>query len=184
MRMGEQAVPYLAGALPAADTDLKLSILATLLRMGPTARGALPTVSTLLHDSAPAVRVTAAAVIVASDCSRAKTPEVWTVLKGGLEGDAVTASTAADTIGSLGADGADAVPTLSRLVKSRDSDLQLAAIGALWKIGPPARSALPSLREVATAGGVAATSASSAIETITGKAPTPVPSCQQRQAIQ
>jgi HEAT repeat protein len=183
MRMGEAAVPFLVQVLEHDTSDARLLVLATLHRMGPAARAALPAASALLRDKSPAVRVTAAATIVGIDCSRGQEQEVWSVLVTGLDGDGLTASVAAISIGSLGADGVRAVPALVRLLEG-NNDVQATAISALWKMGPAAKEAVPALEAVAKMGEPIAISARAALETIRGDAPTPVSPCRERRTTQ
>jgi HEAT repeat protein len=183
MRMGEAAVPFLVQVLEHDTSDARLLVLATLPRMGPAARAALPAASALLRDKSPAVRVTAAATIVGIDCSRGQEQEVWSVLVTGLDGDGLTASVAAISIGSLGADGVRAVPALVRLLEG-NNDVQATAISALWKMGPAAKEAVPALEAVAKMGEPIAISARAALETIRGDAPTPVSPCRERRTTQ
>jgi HEAT repeat protein len=178
--MGAAAVPYLVQVLGQDKTDARLRVLNTLDQIGSAAKVALPAISALLRDDSPAVRITAAATIVGLDCERSE--EVWPVLMAGLEGDdSFSASIAATTVGSLGADGARAVPALARLVKASDPQVQGAAMTALWKMGPAAKDAVPALEEAAKG---AERGAVSALETIKGEAPTPVPPCRERRATQ
>ncbi len=174
--MGQAAVPYLLRALEGDQSDVRLRILTTLGMLGSDAEAALPAISALLHDSSASVRITAAATMVAIDCRRGE--EVWPVLIAALDGDSFAASLAAGTIGRLGADGAEAVPNLIRLIGATDPEVQLAALGALWKMGVAAQAAIPSLKEAAKSDGAVGVAARAALETATGQAPTPIPSCR------
>jgi hypothetical protein len=99
------------------------------------------------------------------------------VLIAALEGDPFSASLAASTIGFLGPDGVGAVPNLIPLVRGGNSEVRLAAIGALWKMGSGAKDAVGALEAAVQEGGDVARSAKSALETIKGEAPTPVAPC-------
>jgi hypothetical protein len=182
--MGEAAVPYLVRVLEHDGSEAKLQVLGTLGSMGPVAKRALPAMTELLRDGSPQVRVTAAATIVAMDCSRSESQDVWSVLIAGLEGDSYSASIAAITIGSLGADGVRALPALVRLVGGNDDDVKATAISALWKMGPAAKDAVPALEAAAKVGEPIAISARAALETIRGDAPTPVSPCRERRTTQ
>jgi HEAT repeat protein len=176
--MGPKAVPYLVRALEQDRSDGRLRLLSTLGMVGQPAQSALPAIALLLRDDSAAIRVTAAATMLTIDCSARR--EAWPVLIAALEGDSFSASLAASTLGFLGPDGVGAVPSLIPLVRSGSNEVRLAAIGALWKMGPSAKDAVGALEGAVQEGGDIARAAMSALETIKGEAPTPVPPCSAR----
>lgn len=162
--MRGDAVPYLTDAIRRSDGDARIRLLFVLEWIGPSAESAVPLLLELLGHQSAEVRITAAGTIVAIDCSQRRT--ALPVLIRGLKEDPQVASRAAISIGALGADGAPAVPALVEALRGRDARLRLEAAGALWRIGPAAKQAIPALKEMAREGGVLGAKAETAMAAI------------------
>ncbi len=177
VEIGEAGVPFLVQALHAADNEKQTRLLTALSGIGRSARSAAPAVTEMLSDDSAAVRMVAAAALVAIDCELQD--RAWPTRLEALRSGSGEVSLAVTTVGYLGADAGPAVPGLIALLDSPDAGLRLEVINALWKIGPSAESASSALEAAALRGGREGESATTALRTILGEAAVPSLGCRK-----
>lgn len=170
MTTADDPLPALVAALQSADPAERLKAAKCLGRLGWLARDALPALVGALADEEPKVRETAAQAIggmgpdalpalldiLRHDDKYVRRHAVWALGKLGPlarpaitdlcaalnDPDPRTASGAAQALGSMGADGAEAVPALAEAMRGTNIVLCRLAAKALSQIGAPALATL------------------------------------------
>lgn len=135
--LAREALPALVGALHDDDSKVRESAAHAIGSMGPEA---LPTlVGMLAHDDKYVRRNAVWALGKLGPLARPALSELCRALK---DSDPRTASGAAQSLGGMGADGADAVPPLAEAMRGTNIVLCRLAAKALSQIGPPAIATL------------------------------------------
>jgi HEAT repeat protein len=170
MTTADDPLPALVAALQSADPTDRLKAAKDLGRLGWLARDAMPALVGALTDTEQKVRETAAQAIggmgpdavpalcdiLRHDDKYVRRHAVWALAKLGPlarpatadlcaalnDADPRTASGAAQALGSMGADGADAVPALAEAMRGTNIVLCRLAAKALSQIGAPALATL------------------------------------------
>ena len=115
-------------------------------KLGADARPAIPLLLAAVVDSDVQVRM--AAVIALGNLHAQATTDVILILSAALfDANPFVRENACYALERIGPKAKDAVPVLSRFVKSTDSNMTLLAIRALGAIGQDAKDALPTLKE-------------------------------------
>lgn len=140
----EQLAGEFVGLLTDADPEAGRAAGAALIRLG---ESAVPALRTKLAD--PAIRLHVMEIL--SVIGPAAKPAIGEFITALGDADPVCRGDAAVAIAAIGADAADAVPHLQKMVAdvSTAEGLRYAAAYALGKIGPAAAAAEPVLRELA-----------------------------------
>ena len=135
--LAREALPALVGALHDDDAKVRESAAQAVGLMGPEA---LPTlVGMLAHDDKYVRRHAVWALGKLGPLARPALSDLCQSLK---DADPRTASGAAQSLGGLGADGAEAVPALAEAMRGTNIVLCRLASKALSQIGPPALATL------------------------------------------
>jgi HEAT repeat protein len=135
--LAREALPALVGALFDDDAKVRESAAHAVGLMGPEALPAL--VEMLGHDDKYVRRNAVWALGKLGPLARPALGDLCMALK---DADPRTASGAAQALGGLGADGADAVPMLAEAMRGTNIVLCRLAAKALSQIGPPALATL------------------------------------------
>ncbi|QJW96602.1 HEAT repeat domain-containing protein [Frigoriglobus tundricola] len=135
--LAREALPALVGALQDDDAKVRESAAHAVGLMGPEALPAL--VEMLGHDDKYVRRNAVWALGKLGPLARPALNDLCLALK---DADPRTASGAAQALGGLGADGADAVPPLAEAMRGTNIVLCRLAAKALSQIGPPALATL------------------------------------------
>jgi HEAT repeat protein len=135
-----QAVPALIAGLTDTDSKIRTRTATALARIGGAAAAATSAITAALEDSNQDVREAAAdALACIKPDPRAVVPALVASLQGKPDRWCNTVSC------TLAALGEPVVPALVDLLESRDARVRRVAVGALERIGPRAKSAIPSL---------------------------------------
>jgi HEAT repeat protein len=135
--LAREALPALVGALDDADAKVREAAAHAIGLMGPEA---LPTlVRMLTHEDKYVRRNAVWALGKLGPLARPALGDLCQALK---DADPRTASGAAQALGGMGADGADAVPQLAEAMRGTNIVLCRLAAKALSQIGPPAVATL------------------------------------------
>jgi len=135
--LAREALPALVGALQDDDAKVRETAAHAVGLMGPEALPAL--VEMLSHDDKYVRRNAVWALGKLGPLARPALGDLCLALK---DADPRTASGAAQALGGLGADGADAVPLLAEAMRGTNIVLCRLAAKALSQIGPPALATL------------------------------------------
>ena len=135
--LAREALPALVAALHDDDTKVREAAAQAIGLMGPESLPAL--VGMLSHDDKYVRRHAVWAMGKLGPLARAALGDLCSALK---DADPRTASGAAQALGSLGTDGADAVPSLAEAMRGTNIVLCRLASKALSQIGPPALATL------------------------------------------
>jgi HEAT repeat protein len=135
--LAREALPALVGTLRDADAKVREAAAHAIGLMGPEA---LPTLVVMLAHEDKYVRRNAVwAMAKLGPLARPALGDLCAALK---DADPRTASGAAQALGSMGTDGADAVPALTEAMRGTNIVLCRLAAKALSQIGPPALATL------------------------------------------
>jgi HEAT repeat protein len=135
--LAREALPALVGALGDEDGKVREAAAHAVGQMGPDA---VPALAAMLHHSDKYVRRNAVwAMGKLGPLAKSSLADLCAALK---DPDPRTASGAAQALGNMGADGADAVPQLAEAMRGTNIVLCRLAAKALSSIGPPALSTL------------------------------------------
>jgi HEAT repeat protein len=135
--LAREALPALGSAIHDDDPKVRESAAHAIGLMGPEALPAL--VAMLLHDDKYVRRNAVWAISKLGPLARPALADVCAALK---DSDPRTASGAAQALGSMGTDGADAVPALAEAMRGTNIVLCRLASKALSQIGTPALATL------------------------------------------
>ncbi len=128
-KMGRQAAPAVPGLIKALEAKSLMAAHA-LGRIGPAAKDAVPALRAALADAKTSRTVKE---FKSSDVGKVETREIS------------LAETAADALGGIGADAADAVPDLKKALRDGRPAVRLQSARALGKIGADAADAVSDL---------------------------------------
>lgn len=137
---GKEAVPVLVEALEADNSRLRRGACRALAELGPEAKGAVDALARLLGDKNEDVREQAARALAAVGEAALKP------LKSALENDNRTIHEAAGL--AFGFMGTEAVPVLVESLKHEKNHVRYMSAYALGEMGPPAKDALPALKQL------------------------------------
>jgi HEAT repeat protein len=135
--LAREALPALIAALDDDDAKVREAVAQAVGTMGPDA---LPTLSGMLTHRDKYVRRNAVWAI--GKLGPLARPALSDLCAGLKNADPRTASGAAQALGNLGADGAEAIPALAEAMRGTNIVLCRLAAKALSQIGPPALSTL------------------------------------------
>jgi HEAT repeat protein len=135
--LAREALPALVGALNDVDAKVREAAAHAVGLMGPEALPAL--IGMLSHDDKYVRRHAVWAMGKLGPLARPALADLCTALR---DPDPRTASGAAQALGSLGTDGAEAVPALAEAMRGTNIVLCRLASKALSQIGPPALATL------------------------------------------
>jgi HEAT repeat protein len=138
------AVDTLIQAITRTDRAVRRQAIEALGRFGRDARAAIPTlIVTVLKSSEPTLRQAAVDALRQMDPRLEDTAPVFTeLLQDGSEGVRLSA---AEGLVAAGHDGSQVVRTLTAILRSREPAAGTRAAGALAKLGPRAKAAVPEL---------------------------------------
>jgi HEAT repeat protein len=138
--LGPPTLPRLVAALIDANTQVRLTVLDAIGRMGPTASGAIPDLIMLLHDPNAEVRYDAVSALEAmGPKNRQAIPDLITILQdddvGSQPGMVVyVREHAAQLLGEMRSDAQTAVPSLRPMLNDAHPYAREQAALALWRI--------------------------------------------------
>lgn len=135
-------------ALQHPDAKVRYRACATLARLGPLAKFAVPELREALHDAHPVVRVKAAEALwkVEKTSARILLPVLLNALK---DKNAEARAAAPGVIALLGTKAKSALPALVARLSDKDATVRLETILALGELGPIAAAAAPNLLALA-----------------------------------
>jgi hypothetical protein len=136
----EAQLPELIEKLKSSDHMTRADAADDLRRLGPKAKEALEPLSKLLSDSTPHVRFSAAAASLRINPKDARGVEPLS--KGLQSADRTERRDAAKATGLAGAAAAGLTPKLAALLKGSDEPTQIAALQAIYMLGPSASKAV------------------------------------------
>lgn len=120
-------------------------------KLGADARPAIPLLLSAAADSE--VQIRTAAVTALGNLHTEATSDMVLMLSAALfDASPFVRENACYALERIGPEAKDAVPVLSRFIKSSDVNMALLAIRALGAIGPDAKDALPALKEAEQTG--------------------------------
>jgi HEAT repeat protein len=145
---GPAAVPMLIDALQSPDPNVRRAAAEALVKIGPTAKGAVPSLIELLddHDSWDAA---AEALGRMGREARAAVPKLLAVFEAvQMPGSPEEYVPIVHALGGIGPDARDALPAVLKLADVDDPEIRHAAVMALARIDPTNSSLVPQLRRL------------------------------------
>lgn len=169
LRMEVAAVPGLADRLQHGN-EFDRELAATLLaQLGPAAESASQTLQTALADPSPYVRVNAAAALIQLSAHDAAAAALLDLLR---SADEQLRQIAAANLAAIGPQASAHVDTLAAALQPDESpEVLLPVVELLGKIGPPAQSVLPRLKQLESLQPEVAHAAREAVQLISGETP-------------